>query len=185
MRFTEHVEEVASQRGSLSGTYIVDFSGPMAVSDFRRVRRETLQRLLDYIERTKPEVAAPSEVVRYEDRRVCAIQKVNDQADMVDEAFSDAAWVDSPEVADFECQVLKFALTQKKQKLQQKSIQDPRLLSSRRMLVLLNTYVFAQQAMYVECANRVEDLDFFHSVFVVQGDGGGFLLHTSDLGLAK
>jgi hypothetical protein len=156
------------------------FLRPMAKSNFRRVREEVFQGLLDYIERTQSEIAAPEEIIRYDGYAVCSIQKHNDQVDIVAEAFSDAAWVESPEVTDSVCQMLEVAVVEKKQVFLRKGAEDPKVLSFPRILLLLNTYRFAEQTMYVNCAKRATGLNFFHSVFVVQGDGAGFLLFTSD-----
>jgi hypothetical protein len=178
--FVGKVEEEANKLGVLDGTYVVHFLRPMAKSNFRRVREEVFQGLLDYIERTQSEIAAPEEIIRYDGYAVCSIQKHNDQVDIVAEAFSDAAWVESPEVTDSVCQMLEVAVAEKKQVFLRKGAEDPKVLSFPRILLLLNTYRFAEQTMYVNCAKRVTGLNFFHSVFVVQGDGAAFLLFTSD-----
>lgn len=179
-QFIKDIENAAKAAGILKGVYAISFSRPMAVSRFRQIRREVQDELLQYIEQTQCLSASPNEVIRYSGQRVCCIGKLHDERDGVYEAFSDIAWVESPEVTDRVCDLLQAALADKKQKIQAKGESDPRLLSLPRILLLLNTYAFADLSMYLNCIQRVHSLEFFHSVFVIWGNGDCSLLYTSD-----
>jgi len=174
IRLVKEIEASARESGALSGTYAVLFRSPMSASRFRQAKKDAVKQALDYIQRTHSVDNSPNEAILHQGQPVCWIEKLHSQSNKVREVFQGAAWVESPEVKDEVCQILQHALEDKKAKFEAKGEPVPKIL------LLLNTYDFASPAMYRDCIHRVKDVDFFHSVFVVWPNGGGFLLHTSD-----
>jgi hypothetical protein len=173
-QFVEEVEQAAHQAGILNGTYGVSFLSPMTASDYPRAKKHVLQELLHYIDETQFVDDAPRKVVFFEQWDVCWIMKLHGESNRVFEVLQWWEWPESPDVRDFVCRMLQDAVDKKKQKLEKKGIPKPRIL------LLLNTYPFANQAMYHDCIYTVHSLDFFHTIFVVLEDGRGFLLRTLD-----
>ena len=179
-QFIKDVEAAARNAGILKGAYAISFGRPMAISRFRQIRRYAQGQLLQYLERTQHLQSAPDEDIRYGNRRICHIFKAHDQRNIIYEAFTDLAWTESPEVTDKVCDLLQAAVTEKKEKVLAKGQVDPRVLSLPKILLLLNTYAFADRSIYLSCVQSVESLDFFHSVFVIWGDGSCMLLFTGN-----
>lgn len=169
----KEVEREAQNRGILSGLYIVDFLKPLTDQNFHKVKEVVVEELLSYVQRTSRLIESPVEPILYQYSTVCRIGKIRGNITGVFEAFSDAVWTEAPENAEKICKMLQSAITTKKKKLLQKGETAPKIL------LLLNTYPFANEIIYRTCVSAVEDVDFFHTVFVVWHDGNGVPIHTT------
>lgn len=178
--FIDELDSTARQSGILHGTYVVAFRKPMADSDFRRVRKNVREKLLDYIDNTKRRVTAPARSIRYQDRYVCSVEKLGTGNDLVAESFTDVAWPESTEVKSRTCKILQTAVTEKKESFLTKSQVEKSVLNLPRILLLLNTYGFADRSLYSDCVTSIRHLNFFHSIFIVQLDGTGYVLHSQE-----
>lgn len=165
------VQNKAEAQGILSGVYIVDFARPMSDERFRQVKKAVIGNLLAYIQKTQDLIEAESERIFYQNREVCRIGKVPGSMSGVYEAFNDTAWPEAPETTDKVCQMLQATIAEKQQKLRNEG--------APKILLLLNTYDFATPGMYADCVKKnPAALDFFHTVFVVWGNGNGCVLHA-------
>lgn len=172
--FVKEVEREAQRSKILKGTYVVHFQKPVIGTNFQRTTKCLLQDLLNYIENTKDLKDTSKKNISYQGSRVCWVRKVNNQSDKVLPFFTWFEWPDSPENISSVCEILQYAVTTKKQKLEVRNILEPKIL------LLYNVYPFAEQKTYKHCIGNIHSLDFFHSVFVVQFDRSGFFLHTCD-----
>jgi hypothetical protein len=175
----EEVEQAAKASGMLNGTYAILFRSPLTASRFSRVKKDVLKKLLDYVQQTQQMTSSPSQTVLHEDLPVCWIEKLHSQSSKVCEVFQGFAWVESPEITDEVCQMLQHAVDDKKSKFERKGESLPKIL------LLLNTYDFASPSMYKNCIHRINNADFFHSIFVVWHDGSGFIVYTCDKNWSK
>jgi hypothetical protein len=157
----KELEREAENRGILSGLYIVGFLKPLTDQNFYQVKEVVVKELLAYVQRTSHLVESPDEPILYQDSTVCRIGKYQGSITGVFEAFSDSAWTEAPENAEKICKMLQSAITTKKKRLLQKGEVAPKIL------LLLNTYRFADEIIYRTFVSTVEDIDFFHTVFVV------------------
>lgn len=173
-RIVEEVDRCAREAEILSGCYIISFEQPLTSSRFRQLRKAVIDRSLDYIKRTQHLERWPEEPVYSQEQRVCGIAKLQTQPSGVFEEFTDAAWTESPEIWDLVCALVQKAVLAKKDRLLKKSEVAPKIL------LLLNTYAFADDKMYINCIGQIVSLDYFHSVFIVWGDGHVSVFHSSD-----
>jgi hypothetical protein len=173
-RIVEKVDLRAREAGFLSGCYIITFDQPLTSSHFRQLKKAVIDGSLDYINMTQHLEMWPEESIYYQGQRVCGIMKLRAQPSGVYEEFTDEAWTGSPEIWDLVCALVQQAVLAKRDKLMKKNEVAPKIL------LLLNTYAFADDKMYVDCVGRIVSLDYFHSVFIVWGDGHVSVLHSSD-----
>lgn len=179
-QFIKDVEAAAQRAGILKGAYAVHFNRPMTASRDRRIRNRAQEKIIQYLEQTQELTTAANEVIRHGDHVICHVSKVHNQRNVIYEAFTDSAWAESPEVAGKVCSLLQAAVTEKKERFLTKGKLDPSILSLPRILLVLNTYAFADTSMYLNCTRLIPSLDFFHSVFVVWGDASCSLIFTTD-----
>jgi hypothetical protein len=184
-QFIKKIENTAKETGVLKGAYAISFHHPMAASRFRQIKRNIRKQLLQYIKRTRNLPTSTREIIRYEQHPVCYIAKLHNELDAVYETFSDSAWVESPEVTDLVCDLLQAVVIEKKKKLLAKGETDPSILIFPKILLLLNTYAFADRTMYLNCVQQIHSLEFFHSFFLIWGDGSCSFLYTGDENWAK
>ena len=173
-RLVQTVETLARQKGTLDGAYAIIFCRPLTVSRFQQLKRVVIKALLDHIELTRHESTSPSEEIYYEHCPVCRIQKLHNRPSGVYEVFTDSAWVETFGVAKEACDMLQLAVLEKKARFEHIGELAPKIL------LLLNTYAFTSPQIYQSCIAHVKDWDFFHSIFIVWGDGSGFFIHAGD-----
>ena len=173
-RFVDTVQSVARADGFLQGNYLVSF--PTPIDDFANIQDSLQEALLEYIRRNAGLNTAPQEIVF--ERKIpqqrpqrCGIQKVNSNRDQV--LMGGAMWFKwEGEVSQDVCQLLNHSLDVKASKL--KDIADPWIL------LLLDSYVFADPGDYRESVSNLAAVGVFHTVFIVQGREQAFILHTKD-----
>jgi len=171
-RFVKGVESTAKAEGCLHGDYLVAF--PTPIDDFSRVRREISANLLDYIRATahleRSDMTIVFEQIIPQNRpQQCGIQKVGGRRDRV--AAGTPFWFKwEGDAAGDLCGLLKKLLDTKIGKL--------RAVAPPKILLIRDVYMFADRAMYEMCKARISSLTSFHTVFIVQGSRGGFVLHS-------
>lgn len=173
-RFVDTVQSVARADGCLQGNYLVSF--PTPIDGFADVQDSLREALLEYIRRNAGLNTAPQEIVF--ERRIpqqrpqrCGIQKVNSDRDQI--VMGGPMWFKwEGEVSQDVCRLLNHRLDDKASKL--KDIADPWIL------LLLDSYVFADAGFYQGCVSDLAAVSAFHTVFIVQGREQAFILHTKD-----
>jgi hypothetical protein len=167
--FVDEVEQFARQGGYLKGTYVVGFLKP--IDNFRVVREQIRDALLEYVKDTQDEDSAPEKAVFRRGAERCSIKKVHSLADKFHKAGpTDFKW--EGEVASQICTLLDERLADKVDKL--RTVVGPRIL------LLYDSYHFASLELYRQCVGRLPHVTFFHTVFIVQGENTGIVLHSEN-----
>lgn len=167
--FVDEVEETAKRGGYLHGMYVVGFLQP--IENFSVVREQIQAALLAYIAATQGLERAPEEEVFRHGPQRCSIQKVGNSRDKIEKAGpTDIKW--EGEAAIQICSLLEERLADKCHKL--RNIPNPKIL------LLYDSYRFADESLYKDCVARLADLAHFHTVFIVRGNAGNFVLHSHD-----
>ncbi len=162
------VEKESSNEGTLSGFYIVSFSQP--ITNFAKVRASIREGLLNYVRHTQDDSSAPSEVIFEQQGQTCTIEKSHNLSSNISVAGPITfGWkFDRQREA---CRLLQAVVTNKAHKLSQ--------LMFPKILLLLNAYRLVDIAYYKECVPTLTSLADFHTVFIVEDEDRGYVLHTS------
>ena len=165
--FIDQVEETAKREGYLHGAYAVGFLGP--IEYFSMVKDQIRAALLNYIETTQGLESAPERVVFGYGGQRCSIQKIHNAGTKIVKAGpTNFKW--EGEAAIQICSLLEERLADKCRKL--------RNISAPKILLLYDSYHFADKQMFKDCVTKLSDLASFHTVFVVRGSTNSFILHT-------
>ena len=173
-QFVDEVETIARARGYLRGDYLVSFSTP--IDDFAVVQDSIRGKLLEYIRRTSSLDRTPLEIVfertvPQQRPQQCGIQKVGSKRNRV--LLGGPAWFKWEGHAAIDiCDLLNESLDTKADKLN--AVTDPKIL------LLVDVYRFADPEMYRGCISQLSALSSFHTIFVVQGEKRGFVLHSQN-----
>ena len=146
---------------------------PWTVPFTSKLKEWLKKQLFEYIKKTKYEESSSPFSVKHKYRTVCQIFKINKNRNKIFDGFADGAWPESQQMQDYVCCLLQRAISNKK-KLMENKVLPPRIL------LLRNSYSFATSIMYKKCLPHIEDLNFFHSVFIIMSKHHGFFLYTSD-----
>lgn len=165
----DEVERIAGSEGHLHGMYLVDFSRP--IDGFRDVRHQIQSDLLDYIQATQGLSSAPEKTVFKQGNQWCRIRKLQDSPDKVVQAGPNRGKSEGDAAEDI-CNLLEERLVAKNHAL--RDIRYPKIL------LLCDSYHFASLDMYRDCISQLSLLASFHTVFVLQGNGDGFVFHSED-----
>jgi len=166
-QLVDEVEAVARKRNHLNGAYIVGFSRPIA--NFRKIREQLLSDLLAYVQATQNVGNAPEKVVFKQGVQKCTIQKLHDQKSYVGRSGPRGGKWDG-EVAAEICALLEERVNDKHRKL--RNISEPKIL------LLYDAYHFADPHVFQLCLNTLGHLRSFHTLFVVESNKPGWILHS-------
>jgi hypothetical protein len=173
-QFVGKIEEIAKNEGYLRGYYLVSFSAP--IEDFSAVHDKVRDRLLEYIRNTSHVETAPFQclferVVPQQRPQECGIQKLGSRpVRIVSGAPVWAKW--EGEAAEGIYSLLHEILNIKMHKLA--DIGEPIIL------LLLDEYRFADRQMFEKCIHRIPSPVHFHTIFIVQGQKGGFPIYSQN-----
>jgi hypothetical protein len=168
------LETEAIRRGLLRGAYVISFPKPLVASKFSRAKEKIILRLLEEIEQAQA-LQLPSYIhVEYQGQKVCDIQKVGEHANEIFWAFEDGGWVESSEFVSLVLSLLQHVLIVKKTKLEKKREYHPAIL------LLLNTYPLATPEIFQRCVNQISATSYFHTIYLVNGDGTGSVLYSKE-----
>lgn len=163
------VEREASSEGTLSGTYAVSFLWP--ITNFGQFRASIGEGLLNYVRRTQADDCAPPAAIFEQQGQRCTIQKFHNLSSKIGiTGPMTVGW--DVEIQQEACRLLQGIVTNKAHKLSR--VMFPRIL------LLLNEYRFVDSAYYKECVPILTSLGDFHTVFIVEDEGRGYVLYTSD-----
>ncbi len=166
--FAKEVEKDAKEGGFLNGSYNVFFKKP--IKDFRNTKDNIKQGILDYVRKTKGLDTSPESVIFINGTdQEFNIEKISIASNHIHmPAPVRAKW--EGEIEDQLCDLIQERLSEKTDKL--------RHISSPKIILLLDRYVFADNSMYIKCIPELRFGDFY-AVFIVQGSAG-FLIHTKN-----
>jgi len=168
-RLVDEVEATAIEKKCLNGAYLVVFSRPIA--NFRQVREQLFTDLLKYVQTTQNVTAAPESTILKHGRQKCTIRKLHNNKNYIAKAGpSGGKW--EGEAAREICLLLENRISDKYHKL--------RNISKPKILLLYDSYHFANSEMFADCLLAVKHLEFFHTVFIVSSSKPGWILHSTE-----
>jgi len=172
-RFVNEVQEEVNKLGILRGLYYVFFLMPWTIQ-LNKYKKKIKKQLVKYIEDTKNNESAEEIDIKVNYRTVCQIFKTNNDLDKVFVSFADGVWPESQEMQDFICGLLQYAVCEKERLLKKESVPPPRIL------ILYSSYPHATTKMYKNCLPNLNNINYFHSIFIIMPDRDDFLLYTCD-----
>jgi hypothetical protein len=168
--FVKEVERNVIDNGLLNGAFTVTFIQP--IENFKAVKDGIARGLVEYIAATQILPNYLSLDVFHEDRRqIVRIEKSHNKKNVlypVGPVF--VKW--GGEIKTDIVTILNERLATKTQKL--RDIRVPKIL------LLNDGYSFADPDDYFNCISKLENLKNYHTVFIVSGIGGNFILYSED-----
>ncbi len=161
MRLVEEINRIASELGILHGTYHASFQMNWISPFDGRVRKAVKEDILNYLRETQNRTDDIGKYIFFNSYKICQIFKTVGRSNKVHISFSGAAWTYSPENKDTVFSLLNDAVTIKAKKLS--------LVPQPRILLLINTFAFAEKSIYQAYINKIAGSSFFHTIFVIMG----------------
>lgn len=157
-RIVDNTENIAREVGDLSGTYVVEFSGP--IKTFRNWRNALKERILEYVSRTSSVRTDAGENIEVNYQVLCHIRKLDSQGSIIGCIGPDngGGWKDD---IRHELRALLNATVNKKLEKLEKT-------NYPKVLILYDLYSFAERDLFIECVNSTNQVGQFHTVHVVQ-----------------
>ena len=166
-RIVEEIEENAKSQGILRGIYTVHFRAHP--DNIRKMRPIMVTSILEYVKQTQNMFTAPEAIIEHEDAYICAIEKIEGDADMIAPTGPNGAkW--EGEIRSQACALLTECFEKKVYKL--RNIIFPKIL------LLYDAYHFAEPRMYRECLTTIPNISFFHTVFMTNNNEVDNILYT-------
>lgn len=196
-RLCERIQTAATQEGILSGFYVIHFEGPF--DHFGKAKKLVEKGALDYIEYTQSRSNAPWCMIFAPDRAAmkkvhitpdeiasisgasarwmpgsCSIKKFGSSRDLIAETLTARDWsMWEGEMLAQACSLLQEAICEKKDKLKHITMVP-------KILLLLDQWPLAEPLIYQRCIGRVDFLDSFHSIFIVESQNEGYFVQTQE-----
>lgn len=168
-RLVKKIEKESHKQGILNGEYVMGIGGPF--KDFKKARREIENKALRYILNTQNVGKAPNETIFKNGYATCFIEKISKDSNIICAGYNSNDWFKwKSEVLIEACKLLQEVINNKKERL--KEINLPKIL------LLRHHYPLANADIYKQYKDKIKNLNFFHSVFVVTSDKEGYFLNT-------
>lgn len=168
--FVKDVERIAKKNDWLSGAYTVNFRRP--IKNFRKIRAELQEQILDYIRSTKELDSAPDFKYFIGHFHFCQISKSHNKIDII--------YPFPPASAKFEGQSNQESITLLVERLKVK-INKLRNLSVPTILLILDTNLyFPNKIAFSKAIPLLPEISCFHTVFIVSPVFGDFVLHSKN-----
>ncbi len=174
--FVDTISKNVSELGCLSGTYVITFHNPMA--DFHKKKKDLIEVITKYIHETKDSVDHDTSHIMEANIKVFEIKKYHNKSNMVKPAFSSKwKYIDSKEHKELVFGMLKDVILDKKGKLENEEISDPKIL------LLFNSYPLANKDLYEATLSQYElkELSYFHEVFVVESKDRCYPIYSNSI----
>ncbi len=165
----DSAEEKAREEGDLSGTYVVEFSGP--IKTFRNWQNALKERILEYVSRTTLVRTYPGETIEINNQVLCHIRKLHSQGSTIGCIGPDngGGWKDD---IRHELQVLLNTTVNKK-------LEKLKKTNYPKVLILYDLYGFAKRDLFIECVNSTNQVGQLHTVFVVQDKNKSYIAYQA------
>jgi hypothetical protein len=175
--FVQDVERSAIKEGILYGQYVVSLT---PINNFEDFLYKVKDALLAYIRKTRDVESFPPEQIFRKvilpHLQLCEISKIGLKRDKVYESLSGLPKSEGDIQADL-LSLLNDRLAIKTQLL--KNIPEPKIL------LLMDRYSHADLQDYKNCIKKVQGLESFHTIFIIEVGDNSFLLNSIDNNFAK
>lgn len=168
-RMVKEASEEARTAGDLSGTYLVAFEG--RVAQLRKVRRSIKERLLQYVRQTASVETQKGEAIEVEGTVLCTIRKLHNKG---------AALLAAGGVHNKGCLVSE-AQTELGRLLQDSFTAKSKILGKTNcptVLILYDLFGLKDKDMFIECVQQIPETKLFHTIYVVEDIGAGYVAHA-------
>ncbi len=166
-RIIKRAESKALDEGILSGTYEVEFYGP--IKTFRNWDNILIDKILGIVRETGGSEYTEGEVIVANGQILCKIQKQNNQNALIDciEPDNNGGWEH-----DVEGQLQPLL-----QKRIEKKSEFPRNKAIPTILILYDLFGLASRELFVNCLASVDQVRLFEIIYVVQDRNIGYLAY--------
>jgi hypothetical protein len=166
-RIVEEAEKEAKNQGILHGVYTVHFRSH--ISNMRKKRPIIIRSILSYILQTQSVATAPEEVFELDDTYLCAVEKLEDGANMIAPTGpDDAKW--EGEIREQVCELLQARINEKVYKLRNCTLP--------KALLLYDAYHLAEPEMYQVCLSKIAAATAFQTIFITNSNQFRYVLST-------
>lgn len=175
LKLVDELTRTALKLGILKGRYIVNFHMDWLVS-LKKVRRQLENQVFDYVQKSRDKERESVMVIRYEQKRVCEVWKLDNKDDRIWATFTDAQWSESPEVQLNTREMVQRAVSSKATKLRNGNVPQPWAL------LLYNANPFASEINFKRCEDQkeIEGKELFDWIFIITSQNSGFYFHLSE-----
>lgn len=176
LRLADELTGKALKMGILNGRYVINFNMDWLVP-LKTIRRQLENQILDYVRRSRDEEKKSYVPLKYKNRTVCEISKLDDhQSFRIYATFTDAQWSDAPEVQLGKREMVQSAVLSKATKLRNANIPQPWVL------LLCNTNPFASEIDFRNCENQgeIKEKELFDWIFIVTSTDSGFVFYRRE-----
>ncbi len=163
-------EDEARKAGKLSGTYVVEFAGP--IKTFPKWRDELKARILDYAKWTASLQKHPGEDIAVKDQVLCHVSKLHPQGATIGCMGPDnrGGWEN-----DIRRELLLLL-----QRAFDAKAQIPEKTNRPTVLILYDLYGLATRELFIECVKSINKVRLFHTVYVVQDKNRGYVAYEAN-----
>jgi hypothetical protein len=172
LKLVDELTRTALKLGILKGRYVINFHMDWLVS-LKKARRQLENQVFDYVQKSRDKERESAMVIRYEQKRVCEVCKLDNKDGRIWATFTDAQWSESPEVQLNTREMVQRAVSSKATKLRNGNIPHPWAL------VLYNANPFASEINFKKCEDQIgiEGKELFDWIFIVTSLDSGFDLY--------
>lgn len=161
-RLAKDIERQAIERGYLSGSYILDIlANPDIPKTDSKDWKEIVEKALMYINQTMNLSCAVKEILKKDFKGVLGIEKHLKNRDYVAVMHTPARWQE--DIKRELRELIQGAIKEKRKKLG--SFEN----YPEKILMLYDAYIFPDIMNVRQASNDIEETDWFHSIFWVQG----------------
>ncbi len=187
------IEKNAQERKHLTGSYEIWFCGPF--DDFSKMKKKILEKALRFIESSADHKPGCLEYIVSEDekgcmveggpehlspeylqgvqKKFCVITKSSSSPDRIVPRLDSPHWISwRQEIIDEACSKLQEAICIKSHKL--------RKIDLPKVLILPDLFRYMDTDIYRECLDDLKFIDEFHTIFLIDGNRKGYVLHSEE-----
>ena len=168
-RVVDNAEEKAREANNFFGTYVVNFTGP--IKTFKNWRNTLKDKILEYVSRTVLLQSHLGENIVVKEKTLCHIRKLDPRGAIIGctGPNNGGGWEDDIR-RDLRV-LLKETFSKKTKKLNK--INHPKVL------ILYDLYWFAKRNIFIECVRSIDQIDQFHTVYVVQNKNRSYVAYQA------
>ncbi len=175
-RYVKQIEQEARENGILVGAYFIEFKFPV----FKRCKYRNFlsglkRQYFQYIQETRRLDSADKKDLFLETVWISSIKKVHQNRDIIYPTLGmRSAWVNSPQNIQIVKNFLQGAINDKRQKLENKAIKEPKIL------LLYDSYLLDETSTYSFGIESLENIEYFHTIFIEFAGGEGLIFYSKD-----
>ena len=165
----DNAEVKAREANNFFGTYVVRFTGP--IKTFKNWRNTLKDKIFEYVRQTVLLQTHSGENIVVNDQTLCHIQKLDPGGATIGCTGPNNGGGWEEDIRRDLRVLLKEAFSKKTKKLNK--INHPKVL------VLYDLYWFAKRNIFIECVQSADQINQFHTVYVVQDKNRSYVAYQA------